>query len=288
MEAQIKTDSKELIEISPIFGMSEKDYRSTDCISQSLLKEFGAAATPLHFQHRTPKEATPEMQFGSVCHAAILTPEKFVESYHLQPLEYPAEIKGKPVLKPWHGGSDWCKAWLATHCDRPVMTREQLEKIPKIKARLEALEPFGSALKHGKTEVAFFKKDAETGLLLKCRVDLISDDSEGMTWIFDIKKVQSGFATPTEFGKSCVNYGYDVQCAAYLEITGASKFVFVPFDDSEPLDATQFIPDSEMIEVGRLKWRKLLRAYADCVTSNEWPGYPKLQTLSLPVWASKM
>jgi len=271
------------------FNVPEAEYRANPSISQSLLKEFGNAATPKHFQAREPKVATADMEFGTVAHCAILTPDKFVESYHLQPLEYPSEVKGKEVLKPWHGGAQWCKDWKEYHSDRPVMTREQLERIPKIKSSLELLQPFGAALKHGRTEVAFFKRDGETGLMLKCRVDLISEDTEGITWLFDLKKVQAGYATPQEFGKSCATYGYDIQAAAYLEITGASKFVFVPFDDDSPFEATQFLPDSEMLEVGRQKWRKLLRAYAACVQSNDWPGYPKgLQFVSLPKWGTSL
>lgn len=279
------------------FNVSEKLYRDAEGVSQSLLKEFGNAATPKHFLAREPRVATPDMEFGTVCHAAVLTPDKFVESYWLQPSGYAAVVKGESVMKPWHGGATECKAWLATHADRPVMTKDQLEKVSAIKARLELIEQngeycplvFASALRHGKTEVAFFKRDEETGLMLKCRVDLISDAQDGTTWLFDMKKVQSGEATHEAFGKSCVNYGYDIQAAAYLEITGASKFVFVPFDDDRPFDACCYEPDYEMLNIGRAKWRSLLNRYAACAKSNDWPGYPVgLQRLSLPQWATKL
>lgn len=271
------------------FGIPESVYRADPSISQSLLKEFGEYSTPAHFLVRDPKKATADMEFGTVVHAAVLTPNKFRESYYLRPDEYEAEVKGKPVKKPWHGGAGECKTWLAMHADRPVMTKDDLENVAKIKARLESLEPFASALRHGKTEVAFFKKDEETGLMLKCRVDLISEAQDGTTWLFDLKKVQSGEATHEAFGKSCVSYGYDIQASFYLEVTGASKFVFVPFDDDKPFDACCYEPDAEMLNIGRAKWHSLLNRYAACVKSNDWPGYQSgLQRLSLPQWATKL
>jgi len=255
------------------FNIPEAEYRSADGVSQSLLKEFGNAATPKHFQVREPRVATADMELGTVVHAAILTPEKFAESYHLQPLEYPAVVKGKDVMKPWHGGSDWCTEWLLEHSDRPVMTRKKLEKIPKIKASLESLQPFGAALKHGRTEVAFFKRDGETGLMLKCRVDLIATDAEGYSFIFDLKKVGSGCATGPEFSKQAWNLGYHIQASFYLEVTGASRFVFVPFDDDKPFCCCQWETSPTMLDEGRKAWRNLLNTYAKCVRDNDWPGY---------------
>lgn len=267
-------------------NLTEKEYRDDPAISQSQLKAFGEAATPLHYQAALKaggKKQTDDMAFGTVCHAAVLTPERFTDSYYLQPEEYEAEVRGKKVMKAWHGGADACKDWLACHADRPVMTGDDLIRVSKIRERLLKLQPFASALEHGQKEVAFFKRDEETGLMLKGRVDLISTDNSGVTWIQDLKKVQSGEATEAAFGKSCWNYGYHIQASFYLHITGASRFVFVPFDDNEPFDAIQYEPDREMLDKGYADWRRLLNAYAACVKSGEWPGYSSgINPLKLP------
>lgn len=269
-------------------GMSEAVYRAADAISQSELKEFGQAATPLHYKHRKPKEPTPDMEFGTVCHAAILQPELLGLAYHQRPDTYESEVKGKVVFKPWHGGADYCKKWLEDHSDRPIMTQEQLNKLPKIRERLLALPEFGNALKYGQTEVAFFKMDEETGLMLKCKCDLVATDTNGVTWIFDPKKVQSGEANERDFGKSCANYGYHIQAAAYLNITGATRFVFVPFDDDEPFDACQYELTHESFVAGHAEWRTLLDRFAKCLRENNWPGYGAgVRKLSLPDWVKR-
>lgn len=284
------------------FDLSFEQYQAADGISQSTLKEFGAAASPLHFSVREPKAQTPDMAFGTVCHAAVLTPDKFAESFHLKPENYPTKasaedvggingLKVDTVYKPWNGNATACKAWLLTHADRPVMTRDDLERIGKIRESLTTspkLEEFRGALKHGRTEVSFFKRDEETGLMLKCRTDLMATDAGGITWLMDLKKTQSGWATPKIFGEEIERRGYGIQAASYLSITGASKFLFIVFDDDKPFDAAMIAPTSAELNRGQDEWRRLLRAYAVCVKENKWPGYPAgIQPSQPPKWLNR-
>ena len=248
-----------------------EDYRKAEGVSQSELKEFGRAATPLHFRHRKKKEPTPDMEFGTVCHAAILQPELLESAYHLKPETYPDE---KGNQKPWMGQANWCKQWLKDHSDRPVMTKADMVRVAAIATNARKLEMFSAALENGQTEVSFFKRDDETGLMLKARCDLLAETADGSTWIFDPKKVQSGEANQEDFGRQAYNLGYLIQAASYLEITGASKFVFVPFDDEAPYAACLWEPDSDAIAFGYREWRRLLREYNQCVRSDAWPGYP--------------
>jgi len=263
----------------------EEIYRAAPGVSQSELKEFGDAATPLHYKTREPKEVSEDMEFGTVCHAAVLQPERLASSYFLKPTEYEAEERGKMVLKKWNGNATACKEWMEDHKSRPVMTMEKLERVHKIAERIRYIPEFKGALDIGQREVAFMKRDPVTGLMLKCRVDLMAMDVNDTTWVFDLKKVQRGCATHEEFSKSAGNYGYFIQASFYKFVTGATKFVFVAFDDSDPYDACMFEPDAESLEIGTQQWRKLLTSYAQCVKEDLWPGYPSgLQPLSVPKW----
>jgi len=265
------------------FGLSAEDYHSAPGVSQSMLKEFGSYPTPLHFKARKPKEPTEDMEFGTICHTAILEPKKLPDAYWLRPDTYPAETSKGTVGKKWNGNSDWCQKWLEDHSNRPIIKRDKLKLFPRIIDRVMGLTAFATALSFGQREVSHFAKDPVTGLLLKCRPDLMATAIDGETWIFDLKKVQSGGASPTEFQKSIIDYGYHIQAAAYLQITGASRFVFVLFDDDEPFDAAEYEPDEEMLEFGRLEFRRLLNAYAFCVESDQWPGYADgIQKIGLP------
>lgn len=282
----------------PHFNLPFIDYLAAEGIGKSTLWAFGEAATPLHFKAQPPKAATPDMQLGTVAHAAVLTPEAFLDSFHLRPEQYthtpePTKKNPKPeaVMKPWHGGSAVCQNWLACHADRPVMTREDLERVAAIKKTLTTspkLEEFRGALAHGQTEVSWFKRDDETGLMLKARTDLIATDTGGTTFIWDLKKFQSGQATPKLFGEEIQRRGYALQARSYLEITGATRFVFVVFDSEPPYDAAQIELTDAELQKGFTDWRRLLRAYAECVKNNEWAGYPPgIQKSEPPKWMEK-
>jgi hypothetical protein len=265
-------------------------YRNAPGVSQSMLKDFGDHASPLHFRASKPKEATEDMEFGTICHTAILEPGNLPSAYYIRPDQYPSENKKtkQTEMKKWSGNSDWCKDWLKEHNGRPVITKRDEAKIPKIVERVKSLDECGSALRFGKREVSWFKRDEITGLLCKCRTDLIADTTNGVRFIFDLKKVQSGAATHEAFSKHAHDLGYHIQAASYLRITGADRFVFVPFDDDEPFDACEFEPTAEMLDSGAYEYRRILDAYAKCVKEDRWPGYATgIQPLKLPVYAQK-
>lgn len=267
------------------YDLTSEVYHKAQGISQSRLKEFDEFATPLHYLARRPKSPTEDMEFGTICHTAILEPELLPRAYHLRPETYPADgKKGETVQKPWNGNSNWCDAWLQAHADRPVIRKPAEDKISRIVARVNRLPEFSTALKYGRREVSHFKIDHHTGLLCKCRVDVLAkEQGEGETWIFDLKKVQSGCADFESFRDDALDRGYHIQAASYLRITGAQHFVFVPFDDDEPFDACQWEPDEEFLRLGLVEYRRILNAFAECVKADSWPGYAQgIHPLTLP------
>ncbi len=274
-------------EVQFVPGVAAELYHSVPSVSQSLLKEFGEQPTTAHFQARAPREATEAMQLGTVLHSLVLEPGNLA-SHYCRPDTYEVEIKGKFVVKPWHGGSDWCKEWLSTHADRPVVTGEQEAALGMMRSAVKSLPVFAGLLAIGQAELSWFKRDAETGLLLKCRTDLIATDAAQTTWICDLKKVRRGGASETEFAKTCVDFGHHVQAAFYLDLTGATRFLFCAVEDEAPFAANLIELDPEALALGRVTYRRHLSAYAACVASGEWPGYaPGIKRVNLPPWAYK-
>lgn len=251
--------------------LPEAIYRDAPGVSQSTLKDFGRAATPRHYRAAGPKKATPAMEFGAVCHAAILEPQRWHEACHLAKYD---SYRTKEA-------QDWKKE----HSDKPILLQQDGKRIPRIVESVHQLPEFASALESGQKEVSYFKRDPETGLLLKCRCDVMATDEAGNTWIFDPKKVQAGCAGHDDFSKQAFDLGYHIQAASYLAITGAIRFIFVPFDDDEPFDCCMFEPDTDMISKGWSEYRSLLTRYAECVQLDQWPGYSKeIEPLRLPKW----
>lgn len=265
-------------------SLPEDVYRAAPGISQSEVKSFAAEPTPAHYKAslEEPDEPSAAMEFGTVLHAHILQPEKAGTSFHLRPAAYP----GKDGPKPWHGGAEWCKQWMASHDDRPVLKLEAVDRIAPIVARVVSIPEAGSVLVNGQREVSFFKRDKETGLLLKARVDAIATDADGVTWLVDLKKVRRGFASEAVFADEVVRRGYHVQAASYMSITGASKFIFVAMEAEPPFEVQQHSLDEEFIELGYAAWRLALRRYAECLAMDSWPGYAAgIRRLNAPRWA---
>lgn len=269
--------------------MPASDYHALPYVSQSLLKDFADRATPAHFKARKPKEPTDAMQLGTVLHSLILEPAN-AAAYHLRPGEYPDAKKDgdKPVMKPWHGAAAWCKDWLKRHIDRPVITAEEQASLLAMRESVLSLPVFAGLIEIGTPELSWFRRDGETSLVLKCRTDLIATDATEVTWICDLKKVRRGGASETEFAKTCVEFGYHIQAAFYLDLTGASRFVFCAVEDEPPYAANLIELDAEAVALGRSTYRRALQAYAACVASGEWPGYaPGIKRVNLPAWAYK-
>lgn len=267
-------------------GLPESVYHAAPGIGQSMLKAFDAEPTPAHYMESLSREraVTEDMEFGTILHTAILQPELLNKAYYVRPERYPT-AKGD---KPWHGGADFCKEWEKEHSDRPVIDAAKEARIPKIMQTVNSLPIAGQILSFGQKEVSFFKTDTETGLLLKARVDAIATARDGATHLLDLKKVRRAYAREERFGVICADLGYDIQCASYLSITGATRFIFVAMEDEAPFEAEMFELDPEDHARGLAKWRKILLRYAEVMNSDEWPGYTRtVKRLKLPKWASR-
>lgn len=98
--------------------------------------------------------------------------------------------------------------------------------------------------------------------------------------IIDLKKCVS--AHPRLCGKHMVEYGYDIQSAAYPRAIGAlypdlvgrinMRFAFM---ELEPPYAVCALPLSgSMKALGEAKWERALKIWERCLATGVWPGYP--------------
>lgn len=273
-------------------------YHKAPGVSQSTLKAFDEAGSPLHYKKVPRKPSSADQAFGTLTHAAVLEPQSFPNLFHVQPVKYEVEVMKCPncgkvsdsakcrkcntdrvkstIEKEWSGNAEWCHDWLEEHKGRLVIDNDTHYRV---KAAADALIHntgiFSKALasKHARREVSYFKRDEETGLLLKGRVDLEVTDQNGHLILFDPKKVEVGGGSEEAFQKQVANWGYHIQHACYMAITGAAEMYFVPFDDDFPFQANIWSLRPEWRELGGLEYRRILRAFAKCHKADVWPGY---------------
>jgi len=140
----------------------------------------------------------------------------------------------------------------------------------------------------GNNEVSGWANHKDTGLLIKGRADRLAMDAKQNTVCVDLKTTDRGGASEAEFSKSIFSWGYDVQCAFYMDLFQCSYFVFVCVEKLPPYAVNCFSMDLESVAIGRRKYESYLAKIKHCDETNSWPCYgDDLKTINLPAWAMK-
>jgi hypothetical protein len=252
--------------------LSNEDYHRHESISKSGLDLI--SRSPAHFFYAARREPTRATQIGTAIHAAILEPEKFAREYMLlRNVTDRRASEYKQAVATW--GAD--NVLTGTEADKVAGMQESCRN--NTAAREYFSEPY-------RTELSVIATDPETGVIVRCRFDLLTESGRAL----DLKKTQD--VRGSEFMRSVHNYRYHVQAAFYSDVwlwaTGEplQSFDFLAVEENMPHPSRVFTLDDEAIEIGRALYRKDLNLYAKCLDAGEWPGIDcEPELLSLPSWA---
>jgi len=166
------------------------------------------------------------------------------------------------------------------------LSPEEWEEVQGM-AKAIAASPFAPLIDTATSQRTYYWTDPTTGLSCKCRPDWLMPGA-----IVDVKSTED--ASAEAFMRSAYNYQYHLQAAFYMDGMAAvwgeipEAFMFLAHEKTAPWASAYYFADGEMIEAGRAEYRKALRLYADCLSSDKWPGYSQqLQPLGLPRWAKR-
>lgn len=174
----------------------------------------------------------------------------------------------------------------------PILTREHEQVLAMATVLRE--HPIASVLfdpEHGRAEQSMFAVDQWHGVMRRSRLDWLPDTRpDGRLILPDYKTAVS--AEPRAFAKSAANFGYPMQDAWYsdlardLELAEDVAFVFVVQEKTPPFVVTVVELDAEARRIGRERNQRALEIYAECATTDTWPGYSDdVELVSLPQWA---
>jgi exodeoxyribonuclease VIII len=248
------------------FNMAAEKYHAVDALSKSMMTKI--LKSPAHYkaaleEHQDPTKA---MQMGTAIHTAVLEPHLYSQVVAV----VPPDIDGRTKEG---------KAWKEQHKSRIHMTHAEDIEIQGV-ANSVRRHPFWDIihLPH-KIEASVFAEDEETGLPLKARPDLWIEDHT----LVDIKTTDD--ATVEGFSRTVTSFGYHIQAAHYLEMTGAENFIFVAVERKAPYAIGIYKLDSEWLQAGANLRRKSITLLHECKALDSWPAYPTaVQTLSCPKW----
>lgn len=172
---------------------------------------------------------------------------------------------------------------------KTVITEDDLEAVTGMAESLARHPLVKAGILDGKVERSLIWRDAETGIWIKSRPDVIP---EAAGVVADLKTTAS--VTDDALSKSLASFGYNVQAAVVgmgLEaVLGLQMeaFALVWVEKADPfcVRVTQLTPDD--VERGRRQVRAALRTMAHCLETGEWPGPGGADAsyLSLPTYAA--
>lgn len=259
--------------------LSNEAYHSGPGVSNSGLKLIGEK-TPAHFwaryidPNRRKSTSTQAMMIGTAIHAAALEPDLFEQQYVVAP----SDDRRLKAYKEW-----------AEFQTKIILTPTEHENVIGMRRALHENRLAGALLRGAELfEYSAYANDPETGLLVRMRMDLMTENG----FIVDLKKCQD--ASPAGVAKAVANFGYYHQDAFYTDVmTWACGepprgFAFIFVEEQPPHAVGVYILSDSDRERGRLQYRKNLRLYAKCIESGKWPAYSEeAQVIELPSWARR-
>ena len=246
--------------------MSNAEYRKTEGISSSELKKI--AKSPAHYKYckENPTEDTPALLFGRAAHKYVLETYDFYNEFAVAPVCDRRTKEGKEI---------WNK-FVADSEGKDVITQEQFEQIDAMRNAAYAT-PFVSKLLSGDKELSFWGKDEDTGLVIKCRPDCLTEWN-GKHILIDYKTAQD--VENMKFYRDSIKFGYDLQLAYYKDIleqnTGKDYMVvIIAQEKTAPYVTNVFQLSNDYLENGREVYKEMLKIYKECTETDNWYGYMK-------------
>lgn len=264
-----------------IYDLDINAYHSSQGISKTGLDRINRS--PAFFYDvtlnpdRPPERQRAGQLEGHLAHCSILEPDEFAKRYAVGP-----------------DVSRATKAWKEFEASLPAgvlpIKPEQYEMAMRQAESVLKLPDIAEALSSGRPEVSGFWSDPETGVLCRCRPDWVHDVGEDSCIIVDVKTYSD--ASPEEFVRQAARKRYDVQDAFYsdgFQLASGKEvlaFIFLVVETEWPYQASAVMLDAQSKESGRNKYQHNLKTYAQCLSTNEWPGYSTgIEQVSLPAWA---
>lgn len=242
-----------------VSGMPNADYHRYDGISNSGLNLV--ARSPAHYAYRSSRKQTRHMEIGTAFHTALLEPERFAKEYMIvRGINDRRKSEYKEAAKVYGGEG--------TLTDSEGAAVEVM--VEAVRSNPDAHAVLSES---GHAELSAFVEDPETGILMRCRFDWITESGKAV----DVKKTQD--CRQRAFQRSIHAYRYHCQDAMYSHvyelITGEplESYQFLAIEEQPPCANVLYTLDAIAKAHGHKEYRAALEAYAEAVDSGEWIGY---------------
>jgi len=251
-------------------------YTKADGLNQSKLKVL--KRSPRKFLHaiEVGREDTEALGIGRAIHTAVLEPEKFHSMFFQLPELNLRTTAGKAERD----------ALLVANEGKEALKADDYQLVFDTAAAVLGHSDAAKLLRDTTREMCIWWKDEATDVLCKARLDAYHAPTRT---IVDLKTTQD--ASPAAFRKSIYQYGYHLQAgwyAAALRAHGVmvDHFVIIAVEKASPFDVGVYRLTDEVLKLSRKENQALLRQYAQCLRTDNWPGYTEgIVDIGLPDYA---
>jgi exodeoxyribonuclease VIII len=227
--------------------------------------------SPAHYAFRAPWKATRAVEIGTAFHTALLEPERFKQDYMITNSDDRRVVEYKDAAK--------------IYGNEKTLTKNEGLSVAVMSESIAANQAAAAIFKKkGWSEVSVFVTDTETGIVMRCRFDWLTNCGIGL----DLKKTQD--CREFAFSKSLFTYRYHCQAAMYAHIyqiaTGEPlrAFRLLAVEEDPPCANVLYHIDPLALEYGHKQYREALNQYAQAVASDVWESYSGEGIVTLPEW----
>lgn len=179
----------------------------------------------------------------------------------------PTAIFADELISAWRNASD----------QRQPITQQQIQYAKAIQRALFTHPSAGQLLQHPQraVEVSYFGIDEETGLEVRVRPDL-EIEASGLRTAFDLKTVTMGnvkqSALRARLHREIIERDYHLSAGMYCDVAAFDQFFWIFVNKDEHYHWIAIVEASaDLLELGRLEYRKTLRDIKQAQDTGIWP-----------------
>lgn len=234
------------------YGMSNDDYHADEAIGSTTVKAISVSPANHFFNKFTGSKSA---HIGSAIHAALLEPDVYQYRYaKREEITSRASKEYKELTKQFP--ADF------------ILIGSEVDTVQRMYESSRLNDDFMDYMNtKGNSEVSMFAECPETGLMLKCRFDRLSDT---LSYPLDVKSCRD--ASERGFSNAFGQYKYHIQAAFYLYVlkltTGIeyNQFAFFAIENSPPYRNCMYYIGEESLELG---YREMFAALDKLVACKE-------------------
>ncbi len=261
--------------LPPEFQSIPEDAKITATAMKACIKEYNATL-PAPLKTTGGRDALLEQ-------LATIDPE-FVEKERTIPAPLPVSgskedmaARIKTVLPTAVFADEVISAWKNNNDQRQTITQAQMKHAKAIQRALFTHPSAGKLLQHPQraVEVSYFGIDEETGLELRVRPDL-EIEAGGLRTGFDLKTISMGnvkqSALRARLHREIIERDYHLSAGMYCDVAALDQFFWIFVNKDEHYHWVAIVEASaDLLELGRLEYRKTLRDIKQAQDTGVWP-----------------